>query len=458
LTAAGRKIGGDCLLVSANRMTLPYPVYPIGLAHLLGALQLHGHRADHVDILAAGGLALLEKHLQERRYDILGVSIRNIDTVDSANPLELLADITEVVKLLRKHSTAPVVLGGPGFSIMPEQLLDHFQADYGIIGEGEAAFPRLIDRIIAGERPRQRLFAEGLKNFPDCRPIYSAEVTPYYVAQGGMLNVQSKRGCVYGCSYCSYPAIEGKRLRFRDTGAVVDEFQRLCGQAGARYIFFTDSVFNDPDEHYLQIAEGLVRAKNTTPWCAFFRPQNLKRATLRLLKRSGMAAMELGTDAASDPALAGLNKGFTFAEVIEAHQAIVAEGIACAHFIMFGGPGETRETVQQGLANIEHLRRAVVFAYVGIRILPGTRLYSQALAEKSLAGDADLIRPVFYYSPEVAREFIEDRLRLSFRGKPDRIYPVAAREHVIAVLHRLGHVGPLWDQLIDNAPGPCHDP
>jgi hypothetical protein len=121
---------------------------------------------------------------------------------------------------------------------------------------------------------------------------------------------------------------------------------------------------------------------------------------------------------------------------------------------MFGGPGETRETVQQGLANIEHLRRAVVFAYIGIRILPGTRLHSHALAEKSLAGDTDLIRPVFYYSPEVAREFIDDRLRLSFRGKPDRIYPVAAREHVIAVLHRLGHVGPLWDQLIDNAPEP----
>ncbi len=447
-------MAGACLLVSANRMNLPYPVYPIGIAHLIGALRVRGHRAEHVDILASGGFAILEKRLQSRRYDILGVSIRNIDTVDSSNPLELLADITEVVRLLRKHSTAPVVLGGPGFSIMPEQLLDLFQADYGIVGEGEEAFPRLIDRLIAGERPRQRLFAESLKDFPDCRPIYSTEVTPYYVAHGGMLNVQSKRGCVYGCSYCSYPAIEGKRLRFRDPGAVVDEFQRLRGQAGARYIFFTDSVFNDPDGHYLRIAEELVRVENKMPWCAFFRPQNLKKDTLRLLKRSGMAAMELGTDAASDPTLAGLNKGFTFAEVVETHQAIVAEAIPCAHFIMFGGPGETRETVRQGIANIEKLRRAVVFAYIGIRILPGTRLYSHALAEKSLAGDADLIRPVFYYSPEVAREFIDDRLRLSFHGKPDRIYPVAEREPVIALLHRLGQVGPLWDQLIDIARKP----
>lgn len=447
-------MAGDCLLISANRMTLPYPVYPIGIAHLIGALQVRGHRAEHVDILASGGCALLEKRLQDFRYDILGVSIRNIDTVDSSNPLELLADITEVIRLLRKHSTAPVVLGGPGFSIMPEQLLDYFQADYGIIGEGEEAFPRLIDRILAGDHPRQRLFAESLKHFPDCRPIYSAAATPYYVAHGGMLNVQSKRGCVYGCSYCSYPAIEGKRLRFRDTGAVVDEFQRLCEQAGARYIFFTDSVFNDPDEQYLKIAEALVRAKNTTPWCAFFRPQNLKTDTLRLLKRSGMAAMELGTDAATDLTLAGLNKGFTFAEVVAAHEAIVAEAIPCAHFIMFGGPGETRQTVRQGLANIAKLPRAVVFAYIGIRILPGTRLYSHALAEKMIAGDTDLVRPVFYYSPEVDREFIDSQLRRSFRGKPDRIYPVAEREHLIALLHRLGQIGPLWDQLIANAQRP----
>ncbi len=454
MTAAGRKMAGDCLLISANRMTLPYPVYPIGIAYLIGALQVRGYRVEHVDILASGGFALLEKRLEDRHYDILGVSIRNIDTVDSSKPLELLADITEVVRLLRKYSTAPVVLGGPGFSIMPEQLLDYFQADYGIVGEGEEAFPRLINRIIAGDRPRQRLFAESLKNFPDCRPIYSAEATRYYVANGGMLNVQSKRGCAYNCSYCSYPAIEGKRLRFRDAGAVVDEFQRLCEQAGARYIFFTDSVFNDPDEQYLKIAEALVRAKNTTPWCAFFRPQNLKKDTLRLLKRSGMAAMELGTDAATDPTLAGINKGFTFAEVVAAHEAIVAEAIPCAHFIMFGGPGETRQTVRQGLANILKLRRAVIFAYIGIRILPGTRLYSRALAEKAIAGDIDLVRPVFYYSPEVDRDFIDGRLRRSFRGRPDRIYPVAEREYVIALLHRLGQVGPLWDQLIDNAQRP----
>jgi lipid biosynthesis B12-binding/radical SAM protein len=443
-----------CLLVSANRMILPYPVYPIGIAHLIGALQHHGHRVDHIDILAAGGYSTLEQRLKESRYDIIGISIRNIDTVDSSSPQELLTDITEAVKYIRKHSKAPIVLGGPGFSIMPERLLHYCNADYGIVGEGEEAFPQLVDRIMAGDNPEQKLFSKSLGKFPHYRPSYSAEVTPYYVAHGGMLNVQTKRGCNYGCAYCSYPAIEGKRLRYRDSTEVVEEVEYLCRQLGARYIFFTDAVFNDPNEHYLKVAEALIRAENRTPWCAFFRPQNLKTDALRLLKRSGMVAMEFGTDGSTDATLAALNKGFTFDEVLAVNEAAVAESIACAHFIMLGGPGETVATVLDGIVNIERLRGAVVFAYVGIRILPGTGVHNRALLERLIADDTDLVTPVFYYSPQVGRDFIESRLLSAFDGRKDRIFPVAKREHLIPLLHRMGHIGPLWDLLIDKHQGP----
>lgn len=447
-------MSANCLLVSANRMMAPYPVYPIGVAHIMGALHHHGHRADHIDILASGGYGLLAKRLQENRYDIIGISIRNIDNVDSSSPQELLIDITEAVHAIRKHSKAPIVLGGPGFSIMPERLLAYLGGDYGIVGEGEETFPRLIDRIMAGEVPRQKLFStkKNLAGFPAVRPLYSAEAAPYYISHGGMLNVQTKRGCIYGCSYCTYPKIEGKKLRYRDPRQVVEEVNNLCRQFGARYIFFTDSVFNDPDDRYLAIAEELIRAGNTTPWCGFFRPQNLRREALRLLKRSGMAAMELGTDATTDTTLAALNKGFSFDEVVAINDAIIAEAIPCAHFIMVGGPGETRDTVQQGIANLQKLHRTVVFVYLGIRILPGTRLHKRALREGLITEDTDLIRPTFYYSPHVDRDFIDGRLRLAFHGKRDRIFPVAEREHHVTLLHKLGHNGPLWDLLIDTHP------
>lgn len=439
-----------CLLVSANRMSSPYPVYPIGVAYVLGALRRHGHLADHVDILASGGYNLLEQRLRENRYDLIGVSIRNIDNVDSTSPQELLADIAEAVRRIRRYSQAPLILGGPGFSIMPELLLDHLGADYGIVGEGEEALPQLVERLMSGKRPQQRLFSSSLTEFPDCPPLYCEEITPYYIGRGGMLNVQTKRGCRHNCSYCSYPTIEGKTMRYRKPAAIAGEIKELAGTFGARYIFFTDGVFNDPEDRYLEIAEELVRVGNTVPWCAFFRPQNLPREALRLLKRSGMAGMELGTDATSDETLAALHKGFTFAEVVAVNEAIVAEEIPCAHFVMFGGPGETPETVAKGLGNLDKLDRAAVFVYLGIRILPGTRLHERALRERIVHAGTNLIHPVFYYSPGIDRAMVDKQLRQAFHGRRDRVFPVTDREQFVPLLHRRGYDGPVWNLLIDT--------
>ena len=168
------------------------------------------------------------------------------------------------------------------------------------------------------------------------------------------------------------------------------------------------------------------------------------------MKRSGMAAMELGTDASTDLTLAQLNKGFTFDDVIAVNDRVTAESLPCAHFIMFGGPGETEETVQQGIMNIAKLQRAVVFAYIGIRILPGTRLYRRAIKENIITAETNLITPLFYYSNKVERNFIDKQLRQAFQGKRDRIYPMSEAEKIIPLLHSMGHDGPLWDLLIEN--------
>ncbi|MEE4241955.1 MAG: lipid biosynthesis B12-binding/radical SAM protein [Desulfopila sp.] len=437
-----------CLLISANLVKSPYPVYPIGVAYIMGALHECGHKADHCDILASQGYSELDTLLADNRYDIIGISIRNIDSASSTSTRVMVEDILEVIHHIRSRCTIPIVLGGPGFSIMPEKLMRYLGADYGIIGEGEIAFPQLIDKILRKERLSERLFSHHLAAYPDCRPLFTAGNTRYYVDHGGMLSVQTKRGCNYGCAYCSYPAIEGKRLRCRDPKEVVENIRELVQDYKARYIFFSDGVFNDPRDHYLQVAEALIKAGNTTPWCAFFRPQNLGKKEIQLMKRSGMAAMELGTDASSDTTLAGLNKGFSFAEVVAANEAITREGVPCAHFILFGGPGETEETVHKGLANIARLDNCVVFTSIGLRILPGTKLYNLALAEELITPQTDIITPVYYYSPLVDKSYIDRELRRAFQEKIDRIYPMEEMDQHVQLLHSLGRSGPLWDLIL----------
>jgi lipid biosynthesis B12-binding/radical SAM protein len=441
-------MGLDCLLISVNRAVIPYPVYPLGVAHLCGAMQAAGHRTTHFDILADGGEDSLRNHLQETKYDLIGLSIRNLDTVDSSDPSGYLPEIAETIRLVRELSAAVVVLGGAGFSIMPAELLAFLGADYGVVGEGEGLLVRLADQLVAGRPPEDRILASETRKELWHQPVFSASSLGYYLDHGGMLNVQSKRGCPYRCTYCSYPFIEGRTMRYRDPEETAEEVIRLGAEHGARFIFFTDSVFNDGRGHFRLVAEALVRRANTIPWCGFFRPQGLSREDLLLMKRAGLAAMEIGTDATSDRTLAALEKGFDFEQVLATNRLAGEAEIACAHFVMFGGPDEDLHTLAEGLANLDKLGRCVVFAFAGIRILPGTSLASRAVAEGVIQAEQPLLEPIFYFSPQLRGVDLNQRLTTAFAGRLDRIYPVSGIIDQLTMLHRLGRIGPLWDYLL----------
>ena len=72
------------LLVSANRHTSPYPVYPLGLSYLKTYLErtISGIRVDMADcnLLTDGQLAERIRMLAPR---YIGLSLRNVDGANS---------------------------------------------------------------------------------------------------------------------------------------------------------------------------------------------------------------------------------------------------------------------------------------------------------------------------------------------------------------------------------------
>ncbi|CAG36582.1 lipid biosynthesis B12-binding/radical SAM protein [Desulfotalea psychrophila] len=442
--------GSNSLIISVNQVVVPYPVYPLGAACIIGALEGSGHQTRHFDMLADGGLQALEPLLSSARYDFIGLSIRNIDTVDSASPDNYLNGAVAIAKLIRRLQKTFIVIGGPAVSIIPQLLLDLLEADYAVVGEGEEVMTWLAGEIGKKQPPSKKILKfSAIEELIPCSR-FMPHIAEYYTRHGGMLNVQTKRGCPYGCSYCSYPTIEGKKIRHYQPEQVVEEVKKLIRDFGGRYIFFTDSVFNDPDDRYLEIAEELIRQEVSIPWCAFFRPQGIGRSEIRLLKRAGLAAAELGTDAATDETLAGIKKGFSFKDVLAAHKIITAEDVSCAHFIMFGGPEENSSTLARGLANIELLKKSVVFAFIGIRILPGTDIHQRAIEDGIIARDQSLLEPTFYYSPQLSRAEMESSILTSFRRDMTRVYPCHKMNLRIASSHKMGFVGPSWDLLLQQ--------
>jgi len=438
------------LLVSSNITVEPYPVYPLGLAVIAAALASAGHHTEQFDYLASGeSEELLAARVAAFQPDYVCVSIRNLDNCDSLSATGYPAIAKRLIDVIREGSRAPVIIGGAAFSIMPEELLAYTGADYGVIGEGERLVCDLVRDLSQGKTPERIQRGEGLLAGDQIgSPLYCDTMIEFYLDKSGMINLQTKRGCPHGCIYCSYPALEGNRYRCRDPKAVVDDLEQIKAKHGVDNFFFTDSVFNDGDGHYLSVVEEILRRELKLRWCCYLRPEGVGRKEIALLKRAGLYAVELGTDAASDTTLASLGKGFTFADALATNRACVAERLPCAHFVMFGGPGETMETFQEGLENLEQLEHTVVFAFSGIRVLPGTPLLARAIRDGLLTKDSPLRDPVYYLSPGIDAQLMNDTLTEAFRNRRDRVFPPAEVQKRLAIMYRFGYRGLLWDTLI----------
>ena len=280
-------------------------------------------------------------------------------------------------------------------------------------------------------------------------PFYEKKLVDYYVDQSGMLNYQTKRGCPYGCNYCSYPLIEGTKFRYQNPEFVVANLIRLKKRFHIDTLFFTDSIFNDPQGRYLKIAEQMIKKKCNIRWAAYFRPENTTVNELKLLKDSGLYAMEIGSDAACDSTLKGLNKSFDFEDILIFNENCIRAGIPSAHFFMFGGPEETPATVQKGLNNLERLEKCVVFVFSGIRILPKTGLQKIAVKQGILPRADNLLKPRYYVSPRIDKNWMDKTIKAAFHKRKDRIFPPEEGLMRMKALKVFGFKGLLWDMLIN---------
>jgi lipid biosynthesis B12-binding/radical SAM protein len=442
------------LLVSSNTALHPYPAYPLGMAMVAAALERAGHEVRQFDMLQQGeSLERFRETVRDWDPGLIGVSIRNVDNTNLLKEQRFIGTAQELVSAAREVSKAPIVLGGSGFSLLPEEILAATGADYGIVGEGEQAIVNLAARLAQRDAPAKRCIRTNirLRDRQIAPARYDPEILRYYMENGSITPVQTKRGCSCRCAYCSYPALEGTAVRPRDPGEVCDEIARLKDELSVPFIFFSDSVFNDEQGHYITLVREMCRRKLHIRWTAFFRPARFEEEIIELMKTSGLTAVELGTDAATDTTLEALHKPFRFADVVACNDQLLEHGVSRAHYVMFGGPGETQETVREGIANVLSLRHTVVFVFMGIRILPGTHLLRIAEAEGLIERGQPLLEPAYYLSPSVDRDWLERTLTEAFAGNRQVVFPPDRFDVGLRLLHKFGHSGMLWDLLLRPA-------
>jgi tryptophan 2-C-methyltransferase len=434
------------VLINANEMQPP--VAPIALDYLAGALDAAGFAVRVIDG-AFGGVtpAEIARELERVEPCAVGITFRNTDDCFWPRGQWFVPRLREIVDAARAATSAPLVLGGCGFSIFPARIMDFCGVDLGIVGDGEAAFTALARALRDGGEYREipglafrdggavrvngAAHAEHFSASPARRWIDNAR----YFREGGMGNVETKRGCPGRCIYCADPLGKGNRARPRSPLEVADEIESLIRQ-GVDVLHVCDSEFNMPPAHARSVCDEIIRRGlgARVRWYCYAAVTPFSESLAMRMRQAGCVGINFGADSGCDRMLAVLGRGYRSDAIGHAVTACRRAGIAVMLDLLIGGPGEDEASVRESIAVIKSVDPDRAGAAVGVRVYPGTRLARTVAREGPLednpnlrghGGDGrDFFQPVFYIDRRLGSE--PGALVASIIGDDARFFQPAA--------------------------------
>lgn len=459
------------LLINTNTCKVPYPVAPLGLCLLAGALE-DAFDVRLFDGAFRGGDGLVDA-VRDFQPDVVGLSIRNVDDMVPQGGTHFLAGVREdFLRPLRDATRVPLVLGGSAFSLYPNHLMEAFGADWGIVGEGEQAFPALLDALrdgrdpsglpgVAGRRHDGSVFVNpprclaGPLTTPRADVDRRIDFAPY--RRLGSYPVQARRGCTHGCIYCTYPSVEGRSYRLRDPADIAAEIGEAAARLPGVTFELVDSTFNDPPGHAEAICREIVaRAPGVRLRTMGVNPGGVTDTLLDLMRSAGFAQIDCTPDSASPRMIRSMGKNFTHGELVQAARRIRRIGMPTVWFFLFGGPGEDDGTLAETIRFIddEIAPEDLVLMGMGLRIYPGTPLHRVALREGMVAPGDDLVDQAFYVAPALGFDGLLQRLDEAAATRPNCLPPgentptPAMLREAVELRTREGLVEPMFRTLL----------
>jgi radical SAM superfamily enzyme YgiQ (UPF0313 family) len=387
------------LLVESNNMgkwvgtTMPFEVHipPLGLMYLASYVRkaLPGVELRIVESsLAAPGDEQFIRILSGFQPDVVG--IRSIAF--------FLEELQRIAGLVRTHSDAAIVVGGPIVQAYMRRLFEEVpEIDIAVKGEGEKVFADILSGAPFSQIPGvlYRMDDAVLENqdAPEIADIDSLPFPAYDLIDLDLYQRQlsysynhrrqgillTSRGCVYDCTFCFS---HWKSIRMRSAANIFEEIKELYTRHDIRDFYVVDDIFNVKISRSLELFE-LIKSAGLE---------------LRLYFVNGLRA-DIVTEEFVDRAIEAGTIWFTYAvetgaeEIqrlvkkrlnLEKAQSIITytqrQNVAVNVSTMFGFPTETHEQAQSTLDWLSALPKPSLLPYhFCLRFFPGCEIYQQAL-------------------------------------------------------------------------------
>lgn len=284
-----------------------------------------------------------------------------------------------------------VMIGGIHAHFMPDEALGH--ADYVVRGEADLTIVPLLRALEEGRQPWDIPGVsfwngqEAVHNPCSAEPVEMDQLPlPDFSLFEGQkpfrtIPVMTSRGCPFNCTFCSVTLMFGRRYRFRSTESVLRELAAYRG----RSIFFCDDNFTANTVRSKELFQGMIDHDiGLKGWGAQVRAEAARDPELlELMRRSGGNMVYVGLESINPDTLAAFNKQQSVEDVRECVRRFHEYGIRVHGMFVFGGEGDTVQTIRDTVDFALHSRIDSV-QFLTLTPLPGTPLFQQLEAEGRL--------------------------------------------------------------------------
>ena len=387
--------------------------FPLGISTITGSVKdKFGEKVNvaMVHNLIEGETQNVVDRIKKEKPDILGVSL-------GFGSLNDLSGIMKYVRSLPKDQRPLVVLGNLIAAYNAEILLLQYPEVIIARGLGEEAMKGIIDyhngSIAKKDIPNVTYMENDTlietKTILNeiSKPYFDKAITQAVVESGGVMYLETSRGCPFNCKICDRKTFLAGGWRGQDLEELIDDIKTACSY-GAYFINFVDEdIFAGGTQRLNELADRIIQAKQKgeLPKELIFgssvsvrniynhRKPEITQANLTALRKmhkAGLRVLFPGVESGAPAQLKRYGKAATVFENKEAIKIIEKMGIyTIPGFIMFD-PFVTIEELKQ---NINFLRRTgmdvrITYPLKSYIPLKGSKLTDMFMAEGLLDKDS----------------------------------------------------------------------
>ena len=358
--------------------------YSLGLAYLHAVIEnagydIHTENYNNVPIIEAE--MLFQTMLKKISPDFLLIQVFTMNRVATYRLIKMARQLCPDMR---------IIVGGVHASIYPKQLIENFDIDCVVIGEGEVTIVELLSALSGGAslhcikgiaykkngeiiRNDDRPLIEDIDSLPF--PRHELFISP----EREIACILTSRGCPFKCSFCCLHTISKRRFRMRSATNVADEVEYIIKKfPNIKVIQLADDTFTLDLMRAMEFCREIIRRNIKIKFQCSARIKPASVELFALMEKAGFVAIGFGLETGSSKLLKSIHKNITRDEVIKTFEMLKNFNIDIATYLMVGFPGENNETISETIDLIKRLQRIKYFEFAGVArlwVYPNTEVY-----------------------------------------------------------------------------------